>query len=68
MADNTKISADKIAENAAAPASVSGDSGSVTQHSIASQIEADRYARAKQAATKGVLGIRRMKVIPPGAV
>ena len=37
-------------ENAAGPAEVSGDAGSMKQHSPRDQIEADRYLNSKQAA------------------
>ena len=44
---------DTIQENAQRPAEVSGDSGSVKQHQLRDQMEADRYLNSKQAA--GVL-------------
>lgn len=56
-----------IRDNAKGPAKASGDSGSVEQHSLTEQIEADRYLASKEAAKKG-LGIRVTKVVPPGAV
>ncbi|MCK4340250.1 MAG: hypothetical protein KAY37_00820 [Phycisphaerae bacterium] len=56
-----------IRENAQGPAKASGDSGSVEQHDLKDQIEADRYLSSKEAAKKG-LGVRRTKVVPPGAV
>ncbi len=55
-----------IRENAAGPAKASGDAGSVEQHPLTEQIEADRYLASKNAARKG-LGIRRVRVSPPGA-
>jgi len=58
---------DAIHENAAGPKKAAGDSGSVEQHSLTEQIEADRYLASKEAAKKG-LGIRMTKVVPPGAV
>lgn len=61
-----KSSEDTILENALGPKRVTGDSGSVEQHSIQDQIAADRYLRSKQSATKK-LGIRTVKLIPPGA-
>jgi hypothetical protein len=54
-----------IATNAAAPKSASGDSGSMSQHSLPDQIAADRYQKA--AAAPG-LGIRLLKIRRPGAV
>lgn len=65
MADSTIENA--IRENAAGPAKASGDSGSVEQHSLQDQIEADRYLASKQAVKKG-LGVKMAKVAPPGAV
>ena len=55
-----------IRDNAAGPAKASGDAGSVEQHALADQIEADRYLACKRAAKKG-LGVRMTKVSPPGA-
>lgn len=56
-----------IRDNAQGPAKAAGDSGSVEQHSLTEQIEADRYLASKEAAKKG-LGVRMTKVVPPGAV
>lgn len=58
---------DKIRENAAGPAKVSGDAGSVEQHKLAEQIEADRYLASKKAAKKPNRGLRFTKLVPPGA-
>lgn len=55
-----------IRENAEGPAKASGDSGSMEQHPLGEQIEADRYLRSKEAAKKGT-GIRFSKIVPPGA-
>ena len=46
---------------------VRGDEGAVEQHSLMDQIEADRYLASKKAAKKG-LGVRLVKLVPPGAV
>jgi len=56
-----------IRENAQGPKRAQGDSGSVEQHGLKDQIEADRYLSSKEAAKKG-LGVRMTKVVPPGAV
>lgn len=56
-----------IRENAQGPKRASGDSGSVEQHPLTEQIEADRYLSSKEAAKQG-LGIRMTRVVPPGAV
>jgi len=56
-----------IRENAHGPKRAQGDSGSVEQHPLTEQIEADRYLASKEAANKG-LGVKMTKVVPPGAV
>ena len=56
-----------IRENAAGPAEVSGDAGSMKQHSPRDQIEVDRYLNSKQAARSPGLGVRVQKFVPPGA-
>ena len=56
-----------IRENASGPAKASGDSGSMEQHPLSEQIEADRYLASKQAMRKGP-GFRMTKLSPPGAV
>jgi len=57
---------DKIRENAEAPKRARGDSGEVEQHSLKDQIAADRYLASKEAAKRG-LGVKRSKLVPPGA-
>jgi transposase len=64
MADDIEQS---IRENAQRPAKTSVDSVNVEQHSLADQIEADRYLASKQATRSKRLGLRFTKVIPPGA-
>ena len=56
-----------IRENAQGPAKASGDSGSVEQHPLGEQIEADRYLNSKKAARPKGLGLRLTRVAPPGA-
>ena len=56
-----------IRENAQGPKRAAGDSGSVEQHSLTEQIEADRYLASKEAAKSKGLGIRMSKLVPPGA-
>lgn len=59
---------DAIRENASGPKKAAGDSGSMEQHPLSDQIEADRYLRSSQATKKGKgLGLRFVKLIPPGA-
>jgi hypothetical protein len=65
MADNL---ADAIQTNAAGPKSASGDSGSMTQHDLTQQIEADKYLAGKNAMAKPGRGLRFTKLSAPGAV
>ncbi len=65
MADEIK---DAISTNAQGPKAASGDTGSVTQHSIQEQIAADRYVKASDASKKKFGGLRFTKVAPPGAI
>lgn len=56
-----------IADNAARPAKASVDGQSVEQHAIRDQIEADRYLESKKASRKRGMGIRFVRLSPPGA-
>ena len=56
-----------IRDNAQGPAKASGDSGSMEQHKLADQIEADRYLNSKDAAKSKSRGLRFTKLVPPGA-
>jgi len=56
-----------IRDNAKAPAKATGDSGSVEQHPLRDQIEADRYLNSKKAAKRKGLGVKISKLVPPGA-
>jgi hypothetical protein len=56
-----------IRENAAGPKRASGDSGSMEQHSLPDEIAADRYLASKGATRSKGLGIRKSKLVPPGA-
>jgi hypothetical protein len=55
-----------IRENASGPKRARGDQGEMEQHSLAEQVEADRYLNSKQAMKKG-RGFRMTKLSPPGA-
>ena len=66
MPDDSTIT-DAIRENAAGPKRAQGDSGSVEQHDLTGQIAADRDLSSKEAGKQGA-GVRRTKVVPPGAV
>lgn len=57
-----------IKDNAAGPAKASVDGQSVEQHALRDQIEADRYLADKEATRKKGLGIKLVKLEPPGAV
>ena len=57
---------DKIRENAEGPAKASGDAGSIEQHKLTEQIEADRYLCSKEAAKSNKHGLRFNKLVPPG--
>ena len=63
MADDL---ADSIRQNAQGPAKVTGDAGSVEQHSLADQIEADKHLAGKEAVKKRTRGLRFNKFVPPG--
>lgn len=56
-----------LAAAAAGPAEVSGDAGSVRQHSLPDLIAADRYLLAKDAALNRRRGLRFNRLVPPGA-
>ena len=64
MSDNLD---DQIGQNAAGPAKASGDAGSVEQHKLSEQIEADRYLAGKEAAKSKRRGLRFNKLVPPAA-
>jgi len=59
---------DVIQENATGPKKVTGDAGSVEQHSIDEQIKADKHLAAKRAAQSRGLGIKLTKISPDGAI
>lgn len=56
-----------ILENAQGPAKAAGDTGSMEQHKLTEQIEADRYLTSKAAAKSKSRGLRFNKLVPPGA-
>lgn len=67
MDEEKKELEEVIEENAQGPAKVTGDSGSVEQHPLKDQIEADRYLASKKAAKAKGAGLRLIKIVPPGA-
>ena len=58
---------DAIRHNASGPAKAAGDAGSVEQHKLTDQIEADKYLASKQAARSKSRGLVINKLVPPGA-
>ncbi|MBL0869302.1 MAG: hypothetical protein IBJ18_01860 [Phycisphaerales bacterium] len=67
MPDPTPNLEQAIRDNAAGPAKAAGDSGSVEQHPLKDQIEADRYLASKAAAKSPAKALRLTRLIPPGA-
>jgi len=67
MAEQTPPLTDAIRENASGPASATGDAGSVSQHNLRDQIEADRYLASKAAVRRRNRGLRISRIVPPGA-
>ena len=57
---------DDIRQNAQGPKRASGDAGSVEQHGLKDQIEADRYLNSKDAVKRKGLGIKITRAIPHG--
>lgn len=56
-----------IRDNAAGPARVAGDAGTVEQHTLSEQIAADKFLAAKEAAKSPSRGLRFNKLVPPGS-
>jgi len=56
-----------IKDNAAGPKRAQGDAGSIEQHSLKDQVEADRYLASKQVAANPAKAVRFTRLIPPGA-
>lgn len=56
-----------IRENASGPIKASGDAGSVEQHKLTEQVEAEKYLAAKEAVRTKSRGLRFNKFLPPGA-
>ena|GEM_PF-219126 len=54
-----------IRENASGPKRAQGDSGSIEQHSLKDQIDADKYLASKKAVKHGI-GIKNVKISPDG--
>ena len=56
-----------IRDNAVGPAKATGDSGSVEQHRLRDQVEADRYLESKKATRRKGVGVKFAKLVPPGS-
>ena len=56
-----------IRDNAQGPAKASGDSGSMEQHKLTDQIEADKYLASKEVVKSKSRGLVFNKLVPPGA-
>jgi len=56
-----------IEDNASGPKRAKGDSGEIEQHSLTEQIEVARFSASTAAVKKKPFGLRRVKLIPPGA-
>jgi hypothetical protein len=57
-----------LIENAQNPKKVSGDAGSLEQHALKDQIEAEKFLQSKKAAAGKNLGIRFVKIAPGGGI
>ncbi len=58
---------DPVRQAAQSPKKASDDAGSMEQHPLTEQIEADRYLASKAAAKKNGLGVKFAKLSPPSA-
>lgn len=58
---------DTIRQNAQGPAKAAGDAGSLEQHKLSEQIEADKYLASKAASKSKRRGLQFNKIVPPGA-
>ncbi|MFM2094116.1 MAG: hypothetical protein RIS70_1240 [Planctomycetota bacterium] len=58
---------DTIRQNAQGPAKAAGDAGSLEQHKLSEQIEADKYLASKEASKSKHRGLQFNKIVPPGA-
>jgi hypothetical protein len=64
MSSDTTLE-DAIRENASGPKRAQGDSGSMEQHSLQDQINADKYLASKEAVRRGI-GIKLVRISPDG--
>lgn len=55
-----------IRDNATAPASISADGRTVTEHSLPDQIAAAKFLAAQTAVAGPTLGLWFGKIVPPG--
>lgn len=72
MTEDTRTDSGSVEEaiiaNAIGPKKVSGDAGSVEQHSLAEQLELERYLQSKRASQGPGPGIRLRKIRPDGTI
>jgi hypothetical protein len=69
MPDEAETLAEAIERAAKEPKSASGDTGSMTSHSLSEMIEADKYVKSQSAMQpRRKFGLRQFKHIPPGTV
>jgi hypothetical protein len=66
--EDAETTSDAILSALAGPKRVSGDAGSVEQHSIPDLIAADRYVRSRCGGANPRRGLRITKLVPPGTV
>ncbi len=59
---------DAIQQNAEGPKRAQGDAGSVEQHGLKDQIEADKYLASKEAVKNPAKAFTRVKIVPPGTM
>jgi hypothetical protein len=62
------LTAEQIAELAANPLKVTGDSGSYEERTADDLIKLDQYTGAKEAALSGKPAMTIRKIVPPGSV
>ena len=60
--------ANTIKRNAEGPAEAHDEAGGMKQHSLPDQIAADKYLANKSALKSRGLGLKKVRIIPPGSV
>lgn len=62
--EDASAASEALADAIAGPKRVRGDAGEVEQHDLGNLIEAERYQKAKAAASRPGRGIRLTKLLP----